>query len=105
MVSLPMIGRKVGSLPIFCEVSPSLLSFFFFFFGSAEGRPMDKTEWESLLRVTADLTHDFDNVRMKFDDHSRSSEEGESCADSNHQLQQSGGDIESPPNMSVLGEY
>jgi 7 transmembrane sweet-taste receptor of 3 GCPR len=37
-------------------------------FCSAEGRPMDKTEWENLLRVTADLNIEFENVRMKFDD-------------------------------------
>ncbi|KAG7338400.1 7 transmembrane sweet-taste receptor of 3 GCPR [Nitzschia inconspicua] len=34
----------------------------------AEGRPMDKTEWEALLRVTTDLTREFENVRMRFND-------------------------------------
>jgi hypothetical protein len=51
---------------------------------SAEGRPMQQDEWEALIQVAADLTREFDNVRMKFDDSPGS--EGESCSDSNQPL-------------------
>ncbi|KAL3936771.1 MAG: hypothetical protein SGARI_002413 [Bacillariaceae sp.] len=34
---------------------------------SAEGRPMDKREWRSLLKATNELAFEFDNVSMKFE--------------------------------------
>jgi hypothetical protein len=34
----------------------------------AEGRPMEKWEWRALLRATSELTHEFENVDMRFDE-------------------------------------
>jgi hypothetical protein len=45
---------------------------------------MKQDEWEALIRVTADLTREFNQVRMKFDDSQGS--EGESYSESNQPL-------------------
>ena len=34
----------------------------------AEGRPMDKREWRALLKATSELTQEFENVSMRFDE-------------------------------------
>ena len=59
---------------------------------------MDKAEWDSLLRVTTDLTHEFENVRMKFDDNACSEGESISQSESNHHYvnHNSSGDVEKP---------
>jgi hypothetical protein len=42
---------------------------------------MQQDEWEALIRVAGDLTREFNNVRMQFDDNPGS--EGESYSESN----------------------
>jgi heme oxygenase len=64
----------------------AILTSLFLVSRSAEGRPMDKAEWELLLRLTADLHTEFDNVQMRFDDSPTSDSYSESMNQMNNSM-------------------
>lgn len=64
----------------------AILTSLFLVSRSAEGRPMDKAEWELLQRLTADLHTEFDNVQMRFDDSPTSDSYSESMNQMNSSM-------------------